>query len=415
MAITVGTITTSANTHTFSHNVAAGSNRLLVVLVAMHSGSGILANGIKYNDVQMTLAKNQTGNYREVAIYYLVNPDVGNYNVVAHAYDNGYGIDYTAISLTGVDTGSPYTGTSGSNGASYTPSVEVTSSVDDLVLDVVAYCASTETTHFVPGDGQTERSDFRTEVSSGVAMGVSTKAGGASTQTTSWTASDVVDNNYAMASISLKSYIDLLDIDMSEGLSLADTENSWANPERMSEGITLSEALLGGYEFLLSISEDITFAETIGFLMTYTKDISDSFNLAETLNIEQLDDLTEGLSLADVLQCPYWSETLSEAFSALDIAQVENRNVTWRQEKSLNMVGQHIQLKFYNNTLDQSLYLRDIKMYFDRWEDRKAIEAGDYVGEHVRITFRNNVVDESLYLEYVRIIGIFRGLLGWSV
>lgn len=210
-------------------------------------------------------------------------------------------------------------------------------------------------------------------------------------------------------------YEDYLDVANIEGISFSEGVISWYNPERIEEGIEFNDSIIGFREWVLSIAEDITFAETIGFLMTYTKDISDSFNLAETLNIEQLDDLTEGLSLADVLQCPYWSETLSEAFSALDIAQVENRNVTWRQEKSLNMVGQHIQLKFYNNTLDQSLYLRDIKMYFDRWEDRKAIEAGDYVGEHVRITFRNNVVDESLYLEYVRIIGIFRGLLGWSV
>lgn len=182
--------------------------------------------------------------------------------------------------------------------------------------------------------------------------------------------------------------------DISETITFSEIDSSWNDTERLEEEITFND------ELLKQILEEV---------------LSEDVGLGEILNVEFGITLTEGFTLAEVMQCPYWFEVISEAFNLTGIGDVENRNVTWREERSINMVGEHIQLLFRNNEVEEGLYLRDIKVYLDRMEDRKAIEAGDYVGEHVRFKFRNNVADEGFYLEYVRIIAIFRGLLGWQV
>lgn len=201
--------------------------------------------------------------------------------------------------------------------------------------------------------------------------------------------------------------------EISETITFSEVESSWNSPERVDESLTFNDATGGGFEATLAIAENINFNEVINFL--WDMYITEGLTLAEVANVEWDFTVSEGLTLADVMECPYWFEVISEALTLTGIGDVENRNVTWREERSINMVGEHIQLLFRNNEVEEGLYLRDIKVYLDRMEDRKAIEAGDYVGEHVRFKFRNNVADEGFYLEYVRIIAIFRGLLGWQV
>lgn len=211
-------------------------------------------------------------------------------------------------------------------------------------------------------------------------------------------------------------YTDYFNRIITESFTLSESEISWYNPERITENITFDDITIGPRIIEVdNILEDLTFSEMV---KTYWDlDITENLTLSETPEGIRCAVMifNEALTFSEDVLCPMFFESLIEAMNLDDTTIVENKNVTWREERSISMVGQHLQLKLQNNTLEQGLYLRDLKMYFDRWEDRKAIEAGDYIGEHVRFKIQNNVVDEGLYLEYIRIIGIFRGLLGWQV
>ena len=80
-----------ATSHTFSHTIGSGSNRLLVVLVATEDGTAAdaVVSGVTYNGVAMTLVPSSRSTHtgtgtNESAIFYLLNaslPTAGAYNV----------------------------------------------------------------------------------------------------------------------------------------------------------------------------------------------------------------------------------------------------------------------------------------------------------------------------------------------
>lgn len=87
MAIVVGNTssgTASATTVTVSHTVASGSNRLLVVATCVLQASVPNYTGVTFNGIAMTKIDDALtgGGLRRTALWYLLAPDVGTFNIV---------------------------------------------------------------------------------------------------------------------------------------------------------------------------------------------------------------------------------------------------------------------------------------------------------------------------------------------
>lgn len=127
------------NTVTWSHTVAAGSNRYLSVLVDSYFAAGEVT-GVTFNGVALSNVGSYSANDPRASIWGLVAPDTGTHNVTVTfagaASSNGA---CYAMSFTGVDQTTP-TGTFASaNNTSTTPSVTSPSTdANGMIVSVVA-------------------------------------------------------------------------------------------------------------------------------------------------------------------------------------------------------------------------------------------------------------------------------------
>ena len=156
---------------TWAHTVN-GSERLLVVGVSFNPGAGRNVSSVTYNGAAMTAAGNRAGSNDEIAIYYLVNPDLGTNNVVVTFNTSVTEAVAGAISLTGVDQAAPI-GTFASNATSSSnASVSVTGLANGIIVDTVAWSYAPTPTGG-PTTGQTQAWKVKP---SNVWGGASTKA-----------------------------------------------------------------------------------------------------------------------------------------------------------------------------------------------------------------------------------------------
>jgi hypothetical protein len=121
---------------TQSLTVASGSDRLLIVGVG-YDGSVGGVDTPSYNGDNLTLLQNLPlsgiASGRDVDVWYLLNPDVGTFDLTAA--DWGYTGSVVASVWTGVNQSTPF-GTLGTNAAeSNSPSVAVTGDSDGMVVD----------------------------------------------------------------------------------------------------------------------------------------------------------------------------------------------------------------------------------------------------------------------------------------
>lgn len=191
-------------TVSFSH-VISGSNRLLLVAASFNPHDSPIIQSVTYNSQALTrLGYSNQGNDIRVEIWKLVNPPVGNYNVVVN-WSNGKGRAAVigAISFNNVNQTTPTGLISYSDNISTTPLVDVASSANDLVFAVVGCrtrCDSittsiNQTTHWnlvaVPNH------DYETR-----GHGTSKTAAAGNVTTISWTFAD--QNYWAAAGVAIK-------------------------------------------------------------------------------------------------------------------------------------------------------------------------------------------------------------------
>lgn len=200
----------SANSLTFSHTIASGYNRLLLVGVSTGATStngtnAATVNTVTYGGTALTLvgSVNAGGNVRTY-LYALVNPAVGTANV-AISTSGTTPVVAGATSFTGVDQTTPY-GTFYSN--STTSSVSsasvtgISSATNELVYDVIAVDVDNSTPGALTlGSGQTSRWNITGTTTRRVTGAGSTKVGSASaTMSRTWSGGQ----QYAMGAVSLK-------------------------------------------------------------------------------------------------------------------------------------------------------------------------------------------------------------------
>lgn len=109
MAITVDATSSGTasvgTTVTVSHTVGAGSNRLLVVMMGFNDATPGFPSSVTFNSVAMTElgGVGSTNNPMVTDGWYLLNPDVGTYDIVV-TKDSGVPFAVSAISLFGATT-----------------------------------------------------------------------------------------------------------------------------------------------------------------------------------------------------------------------------------------------------------------------------------------------------------------------
>lgn len=192
MAIAVDAVSSASGSgtgpFTWSHT-CTGSDRLLLVFITIYHISSTVS-GVTYNGVAATAVPSGSatnGNYA-VYSYYLIAPATSSNTVSVSVSGGVYDVGVAAISLTGVHQSSPLGTAVTATGSSTTPSVNVSSAADEIVVDglVIVHNGTLSV-----GAGQTSR--WNAATGNGFIKQAGSTEGGTGTTTMSWTNSTSQD------------------------------------------------------------------------------------------------------------------------------------------------------------------------------------------------------------------------------
>ncbi len=182
-------VTDNGNTITVSHTTGSGASRLMLVGVSLwQSGnSGRVVTSVAYGAQGLTFvgASDDPDNQARIEIWRLLAPATGTANVVVTLTQASATVMVGVMTFDGVNQSTPLGAFAGADATSGTPTVDVSSAVDELVFDVIGSDESIGQVLSV-GAGQTERWNYSGSEISG---GGSTEPG-AATVTMSWSRSD---------------------------------------------------------------------------------------------------------------------------------------------------------------------------------------------------------------------------------
>ncbi|MBN2020096.1 MAG: lamin tail domain-containing protein, partial [Sedimentisphaerales bacterium] len=214
---TSGTVTTNLSsaartTATFSHTVATGNNRLLVVCVMIRGGESV--NSVTYAGIGLKKAihsgtPSNGNNGCRIEQWYLVAPPVGTANVIVSFATSVDPSGITAVNFTGVNQSSPI----GSISAAYaTSGTNITTNITTRDPNSLIFGAATayggDTDPFTPGSGITEMWDSATGTSLTSDNGI---WGGKRTTTTpgvyTFNTTAYVSDDWAIAAIEIKTAV----------------------------------------------------------------------------------------------------------------------------------------------------------------------------------------------------------------
>lgn len=175
------TETGATNPVNYSHTVS-GTERLLVVITSVNSfPTSPNVTGVTYNGVALTEMTGFGGLYNDAGLdvrlqgWFLIAPDTGA-NTVAVTWSAGTGDRaMIAASFNGVHQSTPLSNGTNTTGTSTSPSINVSSAANNLVLAGFGVGQPTIT----EGGGQTNRNE-QENINFASALGVSTEPGGAS-------------------------------------------------------------------------------------------------------------------------------------------------------------------------------------------------------------------------------------------
>lgn len=210
-AITFGNTSSSdsgGGALTFSHTVGSGSNRILIVGVSIDRTSTVsVINTVTYGGTALTNIGNttSTSSVMRISLWRLVSPAVGTANVVVTPV-GGNSTDFVAgaTSYRGVDQTTPLGTFAEATGGSGTPTVNVSSATNELVVDAVAVDGALLGNSISEGAGQTERYNVNTAgLLGGGMIGAGSTEPGAATVTMSWTQNGL-NGRWAIGAVPLK-------------------------------------------------------------------------------------------------------------------------------------------------------------------------------------------------------------------
>lgn len=190
-AVSAGTVThVSSSSATgsgtsleWSHTVASGTQRALIVGISVYDSSlAYNAWTVHFGTQEMSLVKFQkNGDTLSTTMWVLVNPTVQTANIVATFAASVDGIVGGASNYTGVYQSEPLRNATSSIGSDTAPTVTVTSATNDVVVDNLASAGAETTTE---GASQTARWDT---ASGSTVTGSGSEEAGAASVVMSWT------------------------------------------------------------------------------------------------------------------------------------------------------------------------------------------------------------------------------------
>jgi len=190
---------TGGTTHSFTSPAITDANYAIVSMVYERDGANINSPACTFDGVGQTRIAwhwgETGGNYWGVALWRVASPGSSKNIVVSWGVSGGYHVS-TCRTYKSVGLGDPHGAVATATGESATPSVNVSSAVGELVLDI----ANQNADSFSAGGGQTERHKIRYEA---VMAAGSDEAGAAPTVTMSWT-TDQPTRRWVIAGVSLK-------------------------------------------------------------------------------------------------------------------------------------------------------------------------------------------------------------------
>lgn len=210
-AITVdnATSTTSSGASvSFSHTVGAGSNRILIVGMSIDQNTTVNAiSGVSYGGTALTRIGDTAGttNTVRISLWRLINPASGSANVVVSSNVTNKDIVVGAISYFGVNQTTPLGSFASAIAGSGSPTVNVSSATNDLVIDVVAVGGALLGNSISVGAGQTQRYNVSTAgILGGGIIGAGSGEAGAATTTMSWAQNGLLNGPWAIGAVPLK-------------------------------------------------------------------------------------------------------------------------------------------------------------------------------------------------------------------
>lgn len=190
-------LTTGASSLTWSHTVASGSDRVLIVGLSVED-TGDTVTSVTYGGTPLSLLGTRVGN-QTVEMWSLVAPAVGSANVVAN-FSGTAQVVGGAASFNGVHQSTP-TGTfQSTGGSSTTPSLAVTSALGELVIGTLVANDSPATVTL--GPDQLEQWSQATGAGGGNTRGAGSTEAGAASVTLSYGLSSSVE--WEISAVSLK-------------------------------------------------------------------------------------------------------------------------------------------------------------------------------------------------------------------
>jgi len=188
MAITIGNKTESnqnpnGSSQTLAHNMSTGSDGTLMVVVTMSSQNSRNFTGATYNNVAMTLLKNQlySGLIQRTAVYILQNPSTGSNNFVVNF--NGSQFNSTSIfacSFTGAGAG----GANLNNGASTAPNSQSLTIEENSIIYAHGVSDNVQSAYSIGGSPRTLEFTHNSSKQVGGALSLTGLMAGATNVTT---------------------------------------------------------------------------------------------------------------------------------------------------------------------------------------------------------------------------------------
>src|SRR3990172_4795185 len=259
-----------------------------------------VVNSITYNGVSLTEIHESAGTDMNAAIYEKVAPYVGTANVVATWSASADEVCAGVVTFAGVNQSTPRRGTYAlANGTSTTATVNISSAVNDWVIDFVA-CS--DPNGITGGAGQIEEWS-REDVDGYSSYGSSTEAGSATT-TMSWTL--VASTEWRIYAVSLQPAGGTThEVSISEAATASEVVNSAGNifSSSRTEAATAAESLSSLLTTLASITETANSTESSDRLFTTLAAITEAATASDESDfLEQIHEaaITETATASDL-------------------------------------------------------------------------------------------------------------------
>ncbi len=238
----------------FSHTVAAGNDRILVVGINKAGSTAI--SSVRYSGLDLTeIRSDGNSNNARTSLWYMVNPPVGTADVVITV---GLVETLTAgsISLTGVNQTNPINVHNGATGSSTAPAVTLTTTNDETwIVDVVGASDGA----MAAGAGQIERWEDVTGSTSGAGSTEFTSSDGTYAMTWSYAAS----TNWAISAVALNPTGIVCCVPI-QGWNISNISNDSIDPDIINNNETASIQGKTSYQIVNNEGVHITFSANNG-------------------------------------------------------------------------------------------------------------------------------------------------------